>query len=321
MSYARFHAPGTVYHIMSRGNHQQPIFGSSRDYQRFQSILPVHAARHGVTPLAHCFMPNHLHLLVKVGEVPVGVFMQSLLLSHAKWWNTKYEVSGHLFQGRYLPIICDCDEFFLELIRYIHLNPVKAKLVAHPSDWRWSSFAAYATGALPWVETSLALNLWSENRVVARSRFLTFLEAGIKNPDPKWKIKNGRYVSKNGVDHQETVEEKRAEERASKEALSAEIIPPITDQELLDIVSQAEGVSVEEILGRGRRTETVNLRRALVEAVHQWWGWDGSRTAKLLHKDHSTVTRIHQRNRGGAIPRVIKSKIACWKALIIQLQH
>ncbi len=309
------HVPGTVFHIFSRGNHREPIFGSPRAYQRFLATLILHAARHHVTVLAFCFMPNHFHLLVRVGAVPLGTFMQSWLLSHAKWWNTKHDQTGHLFQGRYHAIICDRDEYLLEVVRYIHLNPVKAKLTRQLSGWPWSSLAAYLDGAYPWVDTTFVLNQWSEHRTQAVARFRAFLEADLKGPVPQWEVKEGRYVME--IEPARERSQGPTHEKLKKIIVLPDELPSLDDQDLLAMISQAEGISVEELLGQGRGAQVVNIRWAVAEAVRQWWAWEASRAARLLHKDPSTIAKIYGRY-GKKLPREVKSMIVRWKALLLQ---
>lgn len=261
-------------------------------------------------------MPNHLHLLVRVGEVPLHTFMHSLLLSHAKWWNTKYEQSGHLFQKRYYPVICDRDEYLLAIARYIHLNPVRAKLAATPRAWPWSSLPAYLDGTLPWVETALILDQFNEKtHAQAVARFQEFLEAGLKDSKLRWTVKDGRYA----MESDQEVRESLTDSHMAKEIEQIEV-SPLENHALLTLVGQAEGIPVEELMGQGRQSRAVKVRRALAEAVHQWWGWDTNRTANLLGQNRSTVAKIYRRYNGEP-PRGIKSMIDRWKALLLQHQR
>jgi hypothetical protein len=91
-------------------------------------------------------MPNHFHLLLEVSRAPLAKVMQSLLYRYTRHYNQRYRKVGHLFQGRYRAILCDRDNYLMELIRYLHLNPVRARMVREPSLYRWSSHRDYLGG-------------------------------------------------------------------------------------------------------------------------------------------------------------------------------
>lgn len=91
-------------------------------------------------------MPNHAHLLVESSEEPLGKFMQGVQQSYSQYFNLRYRKVGHVFQGRYKAIICQKDEYLLELMRYIHLNPVRAGIVKRPDHYRYSGHQAYLKG-------------------------------------------------------------------------------------------------------------------------------------------------------------------------------
>lgn len=95
---------------------------------------------------AYCLMPNHAHLLVETSGPPLAKFMQGVQQSYTQYFNRTHGKVGHLFQGRYKAIVCEKDRYFLALIRYIHLNPVRAKLVQRPEQYAYSGHGAYLTG-------------------------------------------------------------------------------------------------------------------------------------------------------------------------------
>jgi REP element-mobilizing transposase RayT len=139
----RIHVPGLLYHLIARGNNSQRVFLRQADYEAFVKLLQVTRARHPFFLYAYVLMPNHFHLLVEVGEAPTGRIMQGLLTGYARWFNRVHRRRGHVFQGRYKAIMCDQDSYLLELVRYIHLNPVRAGLVRNPAAWKWSGHNEY----------------------------------------------------------------------------------------------------------------------------------------------------------------------------------
>ena len=124
---------------MARGVDRRAIFIDKRDYAFFLKSLNRIVEETGSTVLAYCLMPNHFHLAIKVGQVPLSIIMQRILASHATTFNRRHDRTGHLFEARHRANLCLDDRYLLALIRYIQMNPVRADLVARAEDWPWSS--------------------------------------------------------------------------------------------------------------------------------------------------------------------------------------
>jgi len=125
---------------MARGVDGRPIFSDDDDRRRFLSALFEITRQTGAIVIAYCLMTNHFHLAIRVDSVPLGVIMQRLMSSHARFYNLKYVRVGHLFQARYKGKLCLDEKYLAVVVRYIHENPVEAGLVAHCRDWPWSSW-------------------------------------------------------------------------------------------------------------------------------------------------------------------------------------
>ncbi len=133
------------YHVFNRGNRHHRIFRDSSDYLFFLRRLKDYSLRYNILVHVYCLMPNHYHLLLsqkKGGSIPS--FMATLATSVTKRFNVKYNLVGHLFQGMYKYKRIASDGYLLHLSRYIHTNPVIARLVKEPQDWRYSSYAQFA---------------------------------------------------------------------------------------------------------------------------------------------------------------------------------
>ncbi len=142
----RLFAAGLLYHAIVRGNHKQKTFLGEWDYRAYLERLARYRKRYGVKLYAYCLMPNHVHLLLESSRVPLSRFMQGLQQSYTQYFNWAHHKVGHLFQGRYKAIICQKDEYLLQLVRYIHLNPVRSKLVKSPEQYRYSGHRIYLEG-------------------------------------------------------------------------------------------------------------------------------------------------------------------------------
>jgi REP element-mobilizing transposase RayT len=175
---ARQHYEGAVYHAMSRGNDKQAIFLDQQDYQRFLKDLARAVKFVGAELYAFCLMPNHFHLLVRVGHLPLEKLMLYLKTRYANGFNRKWNRIGHLFEGRYKSLLCANDAYFKQLIRYIHLNPVKANLVASPGDWPGSSHNEYLGLESGITETAYPLSLFDPDSEKAREIYLDLLGLG-----------------------------------------------------------------------------------------------------------------------------------------------
>jgi putative transposase len=140
----RLHIPGALYHVMSRGNAKQPIFFEDEDYEQFLDLLSATAGRFRVLCRAYCLMQNHFHLLLEPSAYPLSRMMQQLNSAYGQGFNRRHNRVGHVLQGRFKALLVDRDEYFLQVLRYIVLNPVEAGLVSAPAEWRWSSYRATA---------------------------------------------------------------------------------------------------------------------------------------------------------------------------------
>lgn len=145
----RFVLPGQPQHVIQRGNNRQDIFRSESDYSHYLEKLDHAANRYQCEIHAYVLMTNHVHLLVTPQqEVGISQMMQSLGRNYVQYFNYHYKRTGTLWEGRYKASLIDSDQYLLTCMRYIELNPVRAKnMAAHPSKYRWSSYAFNATGA------------------------------------------------------------------------------------------------------------------------------------------------------------------------------
>lgn len=159
----RVHVEGAFYHVLARGNHKQQIFHNDEDYLTYLRLVQKYSKRYDVELHGYVLMPNHIHLLIRVSTIPLSSFMQGIQQSYTQIYNKQYEKVGHIFQGRFKSLYVDNDVYLLELIRYIHLNPVKAGLVEDPREYRWSSQRHYFNpGVGTWVKLGFIIGLLAE---------------------------------------------------------------------------------------------------------------------------------------------------------------
>lgn len=139
----RLQSENCFYHITSRGDDRKKIFLNERDHEKFLEYVLLAKARYKFYVYAYCLMSNHYHLLFETAQPNISKIMHYINGSYTTYYNIKRKRSGHVFQGRFKSLVVDKDSYFQELSRYIHLNPVEAKIVEKPETYRWSSYLGY----------------------------------------------------------------------------------------------------------------------------------------------------------------------------------
>jgi putative transposase len=139
---ARIVYPNALYHVFARGNRRARIFLDHHDYRLFLRIFPEVALRYGWIVIAHCLMPNHYHLVFRVPLENISAGMHRLNSRYAQCFNQRHDVDGHVLQGRFKSYAIESEDYFLDVVRYVHLNPVRAGLCTLPEHWFWSSYSA-----------------------------------------------------------------------------------------------------------------------------------------------------------------------------------
>ena len=128
---ARLDAPGVLHHVMARGIERRRIFLDDRDREDFLRRLSELATSTALEVYAWSLMPNHFHLLVRTVKLSLSQNMRSLMSGYAGYFNRRHRRHGHVFQNRFKSIVCEEEVYLLELVRYLHLNPLRAKVVKH----------------------------------------------------------------------------------------------------------------------------------------------------------------------------------------------
>ena len=176
----RIEYEGAVYHVTSRGNAGEDIFRDDAGRVRFLKVLGVAVERFGWICHAYCLMTNHYHLLIETPEPNLSRGMKHLNGVYTQWFNRRHSRAGHLVQGRFKAILVEKESYLLELVRYIVLNPVRAKLVRSASDWPWSSYHAAAGQTAPpdFLTTAWILSQFADDPATAIHAYRTFVEQG-----------------------------------------------------------------------------------------------------------------------------------------------
>ncbi len=186
----RIDATGAVHHVVVRGIERSPIFKDSKDRENFLSRLSSLLNETSTSCYAWALMKNHMHLLLRSGPSGLSPLMRRLLTGYAQQFNRRHNRSGHLFQNRYKSFLCEEDPYLLELVRYIHLNPIRAGLVkdmAELENFPWCGHGAImGRKTRQWQDALFVLSLFDEEPAIATKAYCSFVEKGIalgKRPD------------------------------------------------------------------------------------------------------------------------------------------
>ena len=193
----RLEFPGAVYHVTSRGNERRPIFQSDHDRETFLGFLGQAVKRFGWSVTAWVLMTNHFHLVIQTPEPNLSRGMHWLKGTYAAWFNRRHERWGHLFGGRFKAFLIEKETYFSEVLRYVVLNPVRAKIVERPEDYHWSSYRATAgpESAPEWLDLDAALSSFAPERDLAQLYYREFVAAKLASDERLWdKLVNAIYL-------------------------------------------------------------------------------------------------------------------------------
>lgn len=281
----RIEYPGAFYHVLVRGNHRQVIFREEEDYRRYLKLLRSYKARYGFHLYAFVLMPNHVHLLVETVEIPLSKILQGVQQSHTQYANRKYRLVGHLFQGRYKAILCDKDRYLLALVRYLHLNPVRARLVRDPAEYRWSSHLVYAGKERDEVvRCDPVLRLFAERKSRARQMYQMFIREAIGEESQE---EYYRTVDQRILGEEAFVEEVR--QKVDQEIETGKRPKRWSLEALGRAVHALTGVTVRFLRGPQQDRRVTRARRLFVLAGRAE-GVQGNELAAYLQRDPSLIS-------------------------------
>ena len=169
----RIHRQNSMHHVMIRSNNRQRIFFDEDNFNYFLKILEQSVEKFDHSCLCYYLMTNHVHLVVHVRDDSLSKVMQNINYRYARWFNKKLNRIGHLFQGRYRSLEIQNEVYLINLCRYIHFNPVSAKIVIYPGDYCWSSHHYYsADHSVEWIDCE-AMTAAILKKTICRKSWLT----------------------------------------------------------------------------------------------------------------------------------------------------
>jgi len=311
---ARLDAPGLLHHVMIRGIEKRKIFRDEEDYNNLLDRLSTLIPKSTITCCAWVLMPNHAHFLLRSGGSSLASFMRRLLTGYAVSFNKRHKRHGQLFQNRYKSIICQEDIYFKELIRYIHLNPIRGKIASNLKELEAFPYSGHSTltGSVEraWQETGYVLGNFGKTIGEGRKNYLSYMREGInqgKRPDLTggglirslggWReVKSKRAGGPSRIKGDERIlgesdfvmdilaqaEEKlRHRERLKRQGYDI--------KKVAGIVSKKYGVKPSEILSKGRQKNRVEARDFFCFWVVKELGYSITEVARRLEMTPSAI--------------------------------
>ena len=311
----RLDTPGALHHVIGRGIERATIFRTDADRNDFLDRLADLCVDGNLMVYAWSLLSNHFHLLVRTGRQPISKSMKKLLTGYVVKFNLRHKRCGHLFQNRYKSIICEEDPYLLELMRYIHLNPLRAGMVGDLEELRHYRWAGHSVimGRVErgWQDIGTVLAYFGKGRDAVK-KYEQFVQEGIsqgRRPDlvggglirslGGWsqvlslrrrgiKIASDERILGRGEFIRRILSE--AEEREKETLRLSQKKPDLTT--VARRVIEAEGIGESELRSGMRKREVVRVRRMFCQLAVREMGYAGAEVARFLGVTTSSVNRL-----------------------------
>jgi REP element-mobilizing transposase RayT len=273
----RIEYDGATYHITTRGNEKKPVFRDEEDRIRFLDALNGVEGKFNWLCHAYCLMSNHYHLVIETPDGNLSKGMRQLNGLYTQDFNRRHDRVGHLFQGRYKSFLIQKENYLLAVCRYVVLNPVRARLVIHPEQWRWSSYRATAglEEPHPCLTVDWMLGQFSSKVSSATKRYAEFIRSGV-DEEALWpKLKGQTILGDEGF-----------VVRMGEYLKGAKDIKDIPRHQ-----RYLGRPGLETLLGEEARGRKVTRDEAIVRAVEEY-GFSQKEIADYLALHYSTISRI-----------------------------
>ena len=304
---ARLDISGLLQHVIVRGIERRDIFNDNHDRQLFVDRIFSLCSETGVSCYAWTLLSNHLHLLLMPTSTSLSFFMRRLLTGYAVTFNRRNKRSGHLFQNRYKSIVCEAETYLLELVRYIHLNPLRAGMVSNLEEldhYPWSGHAVLMGNRQVDVQnTGAILERFSKRTTTARKNYRQFVSEGIKTGRRDDLVGGGlkRSQGERENNEYESFDERVLGSGDFVDSLKLEVKlrdkmkSPITFARLLNIVSAALKLDPDSIRKPSKSRAPAAARGIICHLAIIELGYTGSEVGKFLHLGPTGVSLASRR--------------------------
>ncbi|NIO04881.1 MAG: hypothetical protein GTN74_09765 [Proteobacteria bacterium] len=317
---ARLDAPGTLHHVIIRGIEKERIVDNDEDRQDFVFRMGKIAPETGTVIYAWSLMPNHAHILLRSGALGLSRYMRRLLTGYAVAYNRRHSRHGHLFQNRYKSIVCEEDSYFLELVRYIHLNPLRARILENMSELARYPWCGH--GVLmgrfknEWQDRDYVLNWFGKREGEAKRAYHQYVEAGIAQGRRPELVGGGLIRSRGGWSQVISLRRHGGRELSDERILgSGDFVERVTmeadkivqyqfpanqrSQEVerfIEEVCKKERISVEELRAGGRRRRISQIRSMIACKLVEIYGIPLAEIARQMGVSTSAISKTVKRS-------------------------
>jgi putative transposase len=321
---ARLDAPGALHHIIVRGINKAPIFKDDQDKNRFLERLAENVTQGQCKVYAWVLMTNHIHVLFKSGKDGISSVMRRQLTWYAQYFNRRHKRTGHLFENRYKSIICEEETYLLALVRYIHLNPIRAKIIQTMEEldrYPWTGHRAIIGRAgYPWMDIETVLSEFAERRKKAILEYRRFVREGIaegRNPS----LTGGGLIRSHGGWSQVQAMQRRGQKEEYDDRILGSgsfvnaIFKEVEDRQLRQMKHKRDGKTIQKIIDEecedrqvnqqelkagGKRSDVSAARASIAYRCREELGESAAEIARYLGVSTSCIVR--------AIERVVKQE-------------
>jgi putative transposase len=321
---ARLDIAGLLQHVIVRGIERRDIFADDHDRQRFVDRFTTLLFETDVRCYAWALLSNHFHALLMPTALPLSSFMRRLLTGYAVSFNRRHQRSGHLFQNRYKSIVCEEEPYLLELVRYIHLNPLRAGLVKTLDEldhYLWAGHAVLLENrSFSGQETVSVLERFGDEPAAARRNYRQFISDGIKDGHRSELVGGGlkRSQGERPEDEFESFDQRVLGSGEFVDSLRRDVrlqekMRRITLPQLLAVVSAAVGVDPAAVRRPSKSRAQAAVRGIICHLAIFEFGYSGSEVGRFLHLGSSGVSLAARRGE-----RLVKAEPAILKQIYIQ---
>jgi REP element-mobilizing transposase RayT len=291
---------GAWHHVMNRARRGYDLYLDNEDYEVFLSLLKETAALFQMNIAAYCLMPNHYHMLVKSSDGNLARCMRHINGVYTQKYNTRYKSDGTLFRGRYKSILVQEDSYLLQLVRYIHKNPVKAGLTENPEDYRWCSHSGYVSTKRiwSWLYKDFILSMITPEKKQQVRQYKTFMGSPVIDEIESFYSKKNLSSILGDLSYVNWVKETFFKEKSDVEVPESKHLAPETDC-IIDAVTEFYGIGSEQLFHtkRGVENEPRNVAIYMIRILRAdplnkiGQAFNLSRTSSVS----SAIERVHKK--------------------------
>ena len=312
---ARLDAPGTLHHVIVRGIEGREIVDDEKDRKKFVDLMGSLASETDTHIYAWALLTNHAHILLRSGPLGVSKYMKRLLTAYAVFYNRRHRRHGHLFQNRYKSIVVEEDPYFQQLVRYIHLNPLRARMIdsfAKLNRYRWCGHSVIlGRRSNDWQDSKYVLEWFGEKPDEAKRAYRQFVKGGVEQGRRSDLVGGGLIRSQGGWAAVKEMRREGVREKSDERILgSGEFVTQLIEEsdearrkqfsvserlreaiEHIERVCEEEHVDIKALRAGSRRKKVLKVRARLTEALIEEFALSLAETGRQLGVSSSAVAK------------------------------